>query len=108
MAGCASARLAGTVAVTSRSKPNEAARGVGMPLTIGSVMIPDGSVMLYDGSCGFCARTVQFVLDRERKRRTLCFAPLDGAFATTCRAAHPELRDVDSIVLVTRTLDGRE
>jgi predicted DCC family thiol-disulfide oxidoreductase YuxK len=71
-------------------------------------MIADGSVMLYDGSCGFCARTVQFVLDRERKQRTLCFAPLDGAFAATCRAAHPELRNVDSIVLVTRTLDGQE
>jgi predicted DCC family thiol-disulfide oxidoreductase YuxK len=71
-------------------------------------MIPDGSVMLYDGSCGFCARTVQFVLDRERERRTLCFAPLDGAFAGARREAHPELRGVDSIVLVTRELDGRE
>jgi predicted DCC family thiol-disulfide oxidoreductase YuxK len=37
-------------------------------------------VLLYDGVCGLCNRTVQFVLrhDREKKFR---FAPLQSAFA---------------------------
>jgi predicted DCC family thiol-disulfide oxidoreductase YuxK len=37
-------------------------------------------VLLYDGVCGLCSRTVQFVLryDREKKFR---FAPLQSAYA---------------------------
>jgi predicted DCC family thiol-disulfide oxidoreductase YuxK len=57
-------------------------------------------VLLYDGDCGFCARSVQFVLARETpaRRSALRFAPLQGAFGQGIRAAHRSLDDVDSVV----------
>lgn len=57
-------------------------------------------VLLYDGDCGFCSRTVQFVLAHEpRARRTaLRFAPLGGAFGASVRATVPALSRVDSVV----------
>ena len=61
--------------------------------------IRDDAVMLYDGLCGFCDGTVQFILDRDRKR-TLRFAPLQGDFAREFFVRHPELRTIDSIILV--------
>ena len=54
-------------------------------------------ILLYDGTCGFCARSVRFVLARDR-RRTLRFGPLQGTFGRTLAAAHPELYEVDSVV----------
>jgi len=63
---------------------------------------PDGPVLLYDGTCGFCAQSVQFVLKRDRKR-DLRFAPLQGVFAHAVLVRHPELVDVDSIVWVEAT-----
>ena len=55
-------------------------------------------VLLYDGTCGFCARSVQFVLSHEGERRTLRFARLEGPFGTTLRARHPELATIDSLI----------
>lgn len=57
-------------------------------------------VLLYDGDCGFCARSVQFVLARETpaRRSALRFAPLQGAFGQCVRRAHPTLEGVDSVV----------
>jgi predicted DCC family thiol-disulfide oxidoreductase YuxK len=60
---------------------------------------PDGAVLLYDGTCGFCAESVQLVLRHDR-RRTLRFASLQGEFGSRVRASHPELNDVDSVVWV--------
>jgi predicted DCC family thiol-disulfide oxidoreductase YuxK len=56
-------------------------------------------VLLYDGSCGFCAESVQFALRHDRKS-VLRFAALDGAFGRDLRARHPALAGVDSLVLV--------
>jgi predicted DCC family thiol-disulfide oxidoreductase YuxK len=56
-------------------------------------------VLLYDGGCGLCARSVQWILRRDR-RGTLRFAPLEGRYAAAVRAAYPELRDADSVVWV--------
>ncbi len=56
-------------------------------------------VLLYDGLCGFCDRTVQFVLARDRAG-TMRFAALQSAFAEDVIARHPEIRDVDSLILV--------
>jgi predicted DCC family thiol-disulfide oxidoreductase YuxK len=57
----------------------------------------NGPVLLYDGTCGFCAESVQLVLRHDR-RGTLKFASLDSAFAQAVRARHPELAQVDSVV----------
>ena len=58
------------------------------------------SVLLYDGGCGFCAGSVQFVLRHEppAHRGRLAFAPLQGAFGGRVRAQFPELIGVDSVV----------
>ena len=54
-------------------------------------------MLLFDGTCGFCARSVRFVLAHDR-RGALRFGPLQGDFARTLTDAHPELLDVDSVV----------
>lgn len=56
-------------------------------------------VLLYDGLCGFCNTTVQFVLGHETSR-TLMFAALQGTFAAGVIERHPELKSVDSLVWV--------
>jgi predicted DCC family thiol-disulfide oxidoreductase YuxK len=61
----------------------------------------DGPVLLYDGLCGFCNGTVQFVLPRDR-RGVLRFATLQGDFARGVIDRHPELSGVDSLILVER------
>lgn len=62
-------------------------------------------VLLYDGRCGFCSWSVQFVLQHDRKG-TLRFAPLEGRFAADLASRHPELRGVDSMVWVNPSADG--
>ena len=60
---------------------------------------PDGPVLLYDGTCGFCAESVQYVLKHDRKR-SLRFAALDSAFGGGVLRRHPELAEVDSVLWV--------
>lgn len=57
-------------------------------------------LLLYDGTCGFCAGSVRLILRFERRRRTLRFAPLQGAAAAAVRARHPQLADLDTMVWV--------
>lgn len=56
------------------------------------------ALLLYDGTCGLCARTVQFVLRHERRQRTLQFASLQSTTGSEIRGRHPELNDVDSVI----------
>lgn len=56
-------------------------------------------VLLYDGTCGFCARSVQFVLDAERSSHTMFFATLDGTFGTDVRGRFPLIAGADSVIL---------
>ena len=56
-------------------------------------------VLLYDGTCGFCAESVQFVLKRDRKG-SLRFAPIDSVYGRAAIERHPELKDVDSVLWV--------
>jgi predicted DCC family thiol-disulfide oxidoreductase YuxK len=58
-----------------------------------------GPILLYDGTCGFCAESVQLVLRHDRLK-TLRFASLQGEFGRAIRAAHPGLDRVDSMVWV--------
>lgn len=58
-----------------------------------------GPILLYDGSCGFCARSVQFVLRHERSP-VLRFAPLESAAGRTARASLDGDTEADSMVLV--------
>jgi predicted DCC family thiol-disulfide oxidoreductase YuxK len=63
-------------------------------------------ILLYDGTCGFCAWSVQLVLRNDR-RQTLRFASLQGEYGTAVRSRHPELSGVDSIVWVEPGTEGQ-
>jgi predicted DCC family thiol-disulfide oxidoreductase YuxK len=60
----------------------------------------DTPILLYDGECGLCAGSVQFILRHEpaHRRESLRFAPLQSALGRQVRARHPELAQVDSVV----------
>ncbi len=70
-------------------------------------MSAPATVLLYDGACGLCASSVQFILAREQAH-SLRFAPLQGTFAATVRARHPEIDGVDSMVWVEQAGDPGE
>lgn len=60
------------------------------------------ALVLYDGVCGLCDHTVQWLLDHDPEGR-LHFAPLQGETAAQIRLRHPELpADLDSVILVER------
>jgi predicted DCC family thiol-disulfide oxidoreductase YuxK len=64
-----------------------------------------GPVLLYDGACGFCSRTVQLVLRHDRQG-ALRFAPLQSPFAARVIARHAELTDLDSLMWVEPAAGG--
>jgi predicted DCC family thiol-disulfide oxidoreductase YuxK len=62
----------------------------------------DQPILLYDGTCGFCARSVQFVLERERPGSAatrLRFATLAGPFGDAIRTKFPAVASEDSVIL---------
>ena len=60
-----------------------------------------GPVVLYDGECGLCNRSVKFLLKRDQSQ--LWYAPLQGETAAALRARHPEIpQTLESVVLVDR------
>src|SRR5918996_1024272 len=65
-----------------------------------------GPLLLYDGSCGLCAATVQFILRHERQH-SLFFASLQGVVGSQMLSRHPELRDTDSMVWIDPPAPGR-
>lgn len=64
-------------------------------------------VLLYDGVCGFCNKSVQFILDHDW-RGTIRFAALQSEFGQATIKRHPELAKVDSVVLLERTNSGEQ
>jgi predicted DCC family thiol-disulfide oxidoreductase YuxK len=62
--------------------------------------VRDGPILLYDGTCGLCHRSVRWILRHERDH-DVRFAPLQGAVAAALRARWPEIpSDVSTVVLV--------
>jgi predicted DCC family thiol-disulfide oxidoreductase YuxK len=62
----------------------------------------DAPVLLYDGVCGFCNKSVQMILDHDR-RGEMRFAALQSDYGVSVVERHPELRNVDSVVYVEKT-----
>ncbi len=62
-------------------------------------------VLLYDGVCGFCNKSVQMILGHDR-RGEMRFAALQSVYGQDVIGRHPELRDVDSVVYVERAAGG--
>lgn len=65
--------------------------------------------VLYDGTCGLCDRSVQWLLRRDR-RAALRFARLEGPIGEEVRARHPRLPDAEETLLLVvspRGIDER-
>ena len=61
-------------------------------------------LILYDGVCGLCHRSVRFLLKVDAHQR-LTFAPLQGDTAARARLRYPQIpAGLDSVVLID---DGR-
>ena len=67
---------------------------------------PFAPVLLYDGSCAFCNRSVQFILAWE-KCHSLRFARLDSPYGKRSLGQFPELRHLDSMVWIDADSEGR-
>lgn len=64
-------------------------------------------VVFFDGKCGLCYRSMKFFQSIDVERR-LGFAELEGEAGQELRQRHPELADVDSVVLVEGWKTGDE
>ena len=62
-------------------------------------------VLLYDGVCGFCNKSVQLILDRDR-RGEMRFAALQSDYGQALIERHTELRGIDSVVFVEQAPGG--
>lgn len=63
-------------------------------------VVPERPVVLYDGTCGLCAKSVRWILHHEADR-DLVFAPLQGDTAQALRAKYPNIpKTVDTVVYV--------
>ena len=65
----------------------------------GSLLSPSSNLVLYDGVCGLCNRTVRFLIRIDRRQR-LCFAPLQGPTAARLAERHRFATDVRTLVYV--------
>ena len=63
--------------------------------------------MLYDGVCGFCNKSVQLILDHD-KRGEMLFAALQSDYGKAVKARYPFLESIDSVVLLEHPRDGQE
>lgn len=61
-------------------------------------------IILFDGVCVLCHRTVQFLLDKDRKR-IFRFAPLQGETAKGVLDRHPEINNSAQSVILIRHYD---
>lgn len=62
---------------------------------------PSRGLVLFDGVCVLCDRSMRWLLDHDRDRRLL-FAPLQGETTKAVLARHPESGDALSTVVYVR------
>lgn len=58
-------------------------------------------VLLYDGVCGMCNKSVQSILKHDRKG-AMRFAALQSDYGQAALDRHPELKGLDSVVLLEK------
>lgn len=56
-------------------------------------------ILLFDGECGFCNKSIQFFL-RHEKNKTMHFAPLQSETGIALRKYFEITEDTDSIILI--------
>ena len=64
-------------------------------------------LLFFDGECAFCNRWVNRVKEADRAHRTR-FGTKQGPTFQRLAQAHPEIAQVDSVVLAVRRADGSE
>jgi predicted DCC family thiol-disulfide oxidoreductase YuxK len=57
-------------------------------------------ILLFDGECGFCNRTIQFFLKRENRKKSMHFAPLQSEQGIVLRRYFEIGENTDSLVLI--------
>ncbi|GGI00880.1 thiol-disulfide oxidoreductase DCC family protein [Mammaliicoccus vitulinus] len=57
------------------------------------------AIVYYDGDCGYCNRAVMWVIDHKISTR-FQFAQLEGAYGKNLTVVRPDLKNVDTIVVV--------
>lgn len=76
----------------------------GQPLPLRTPLVnstPEPAIVYFDGVCGLCNRTVDFLLRRDRQRRFL-FSPLQGERAASEPGLHADdARNPNTLVLKT-------
>jgi predicted DCC family thiol-disulfide oxidoreductase YuxK len=72
---------------------------------VNSAAAAEPAWVLFDGTCGLCDRTVQWLLRRDRTG-ALRFATLAGAIGEAVRARHPGLPQVDETILLVESPAG--
>lgn len=64
-------------------------------------------LVLYDGVCGLCDKSVQWLLAHDPDEK-LHFAPLQGAMAAAVRSRHPEVPDEIATIVFVESDGGAE
>lgn len=70
-----------------------------------SFRLEDGPVLLYDGECGVCSASVQWILKHERQHK-LRFAALQSSLGDTLRQQARVDDTVDSLLWIERSQEG--
>lgn len=58
----------------------------------------NNDIILFDGSCGFCSYSVNFI--RKRSKKSYRFIPLQSEEAIELKKKHHISDDIDSVVLI--------
>jgi len=66
----------------------------------------DFPVLLYDGLCGLCNNSINFIL-RNEKSSQLKFAPLQSDFAARLIEKLDIPKELDSVIVIFKTADGK-
>ena len=68
----------------------------------------DKMIVFYDGLCGFCDRTVQYIIEKDRNDR-FRFAPLQSDLAESTLPKHGKNpKDLNSLYLLTGQDESKE
>jgi predicted DCC family thiol-disulfide oxidoreductase YuxK len=70
-------------------------------------MAEERIILFFDGVCNLCNSWVDFLVRRD-KRRQFRYAPLQGTTFRGVLAAHPELAQYDSLIVVHDRADGTQ
>jgi len=57
-------------------------------------------ILLFDGECGFCNKTIQFFLRHEKEAKKMHFAPLESPIGKELRTYFEIDEKIDSIILI--------